>query len=1045
MKKLMNIYVDKLSLWRILFVLIAIGINSVCSNLAIYADAYLYLDTIGTILITYCAGIFPGIIAAMFSSILGGIFDGGSLYFAILNILVAIVVYIFTYKGWMKKFINVILLVLILSLIGGLIGTLIEFLLNGYESTVSSYESINFISKNTGITEIPSLFIIKYILELLDKGISFAIALLIAHFIPKRIKKAMWDRALGKETEFDIKYEESDINEVRSIHSKTVAMLIGGVVLLTIVMGIISVTIYLRSAREEHIEVANGAVAMTSDLIDPEKIDEYIEKGHSLEEYKQIENSMYIIRKNTPNIEYLYVYKIEDDGCRVVFDLNTNDVRASEPGDMQPFDKSFSEYIPKLKRGEEIDPIETNDTYGWLITVYQPIFDEEGNCVCYVGCDVSMKDITIYVSNFILRVIMVFSSFFALILAFGIFTTVGTHRVIEKQYSLLLNAREKADRANITKSRFLANMSHEIRTPINTIMGMNEMILREDINTSHKEYTDAILGYANDIKVSSDLLLSIINDILDLSKIESGKMELIEDEYNTKDMLRSVISMVEVRSKESKLTFDKEIDENLPKKLYGDAGKIKQVVLNLLTNAVKYTEKGGFKLVITVIEKDDERVRIKISVKDTGIGIKPEDKDKLFSAFKRLEEKKNNAIQGTGLGLDISKKFVELMGGELECESVYGEGSEFFFELEQKIIDGSPIGKYKDEQVKHDYKKYIPQFVAPEGKVLVVDDNKMNLMVIKGLLKATQINVTTVTGGRECLDMLAKEHFDIVLLDHMMPEMDGLETIAKIREDDEAIPVIALTANAATDGGTFYKGYGFTDYLAKPVNGPVLERMMKEYLPAKIAKDPNMVGFEEDADEKLPKEYLWLNEVEGISVYNGLKYCGSEDAFIRSITSFYESLKDNADLIEKAYKENDIKTYTIKVHSLKSSARIIGAADLSKLAKELEDAGNDENMSFIDDNTNTLLKMYREYADKLKNLEVESEDESKEMISEDELAGAYDAIKELVDQMDYDGMEMLLEEVGGYRLPKKDQEFFKEIEKNLKKLDWEKLEELLQS
>ncbi|MCR5581877.1 MAG: hybrid sensor histidine kinase/response regulator, partial [Pseudobutyrivibrio sp.] len=336
----------------------------------------------------------------------------------------------------------------------------------------------------------------------------------------------------------------------------------------------------------------------------------------------------------------------------------------------------------------------------------------------------------------LMAVRVLISALIALLIGVSVWR-VMTNTIIRRQYKEIQAAKEEAERANSAKSRFLANMSHEIRTPINTIIGMDEMILRENARGVPKPYFLSMMNYAIDIRSASDTLLGLINDILDLSKIESGKMHLVEQEYDLAEQLRSIVKMIRVRSNQKELDFTLDIDENLPKKLYGDVGKIKQVVLNLLTNAVKYTEEGGFVLKVSLESKDDKKCKILYSVKDTGIGVKPEDMDKLFSAFERLDELKNSGIQGTGLGLDISRQFAELMGGKLWCESVYKEGSNFLFTLEQQIVDGTPMGEFEEEGDIAPKGPYAPLFVAPDAEILVVDDSPMNLTVIKGLLRET--------------------------------------------------------------------------------------------------------------------------------------------------------------------------------------------------------------------------------------------------------------------------------------------------------------------
>ncbi len=416
----------------------------------------------------------------------------------------------------------------------------------------------------------------------------------------------------------------------------------------------------------------------------------------------------------------------------------------------------------------------------------------------------------------------------------------------QKEYEtkVLILEKEAANHANKAKSNFLANMSHEIRTPMKAIIGMDEMILRES-----KE--QRVLRYATDIQSAGRTLLSIINDILDLSKIESGKMELIPVEYDFASVLNDIVNMTMKKAQDKGLVYELEVEPDIPSVLRGDEIRIRQIILNLTNNAIKYTSEGKVSIHIGF---DRSGNRLSVRVADTGMGIRPEDLDKLFSSFQRLDETKNRNIEGTGLGLNITKQLTEMMGGTIAVESEYGEGSVFTATIVQEIVDDTPIGSYNDrlDRSQAEKEEFRPQLIAPEARVLIVDDNEMNLEVITALMSDTRMKITTAASGAECLDILKDRAFDIILLDQMMPGMSGTRTLEIIREKHlaDVTPIIALTADAIVGARDQYIREGFSDYLSKPVMYSELEEVLLKFIDKRLLLTEEQLKEEAAARER---------------------------------------------------------------------------------------------------------------------------------------------------------------------------------------------------
>ena len=529
--------------------------------------------------------------------------------------------------------------------------------------------------------------------------------------------------------------------------------------------------------------------------------------------------------------------------------------------------------------------------------------------------------------------------------------------IIEKKNEELQIAEKEANAANMAKSEFLARMSHEIRTPINAVMGMDELILRETKD-------DSIREYAKDIQGAAQVLLGLVNEILDLSKIESGKMVLDSTEYDVSSMLHDIINMIAVRAKAKNLEFNIQIANDLPSVLFGDDTKLRQIFINLLSNAVKYTHKGSITLRVSG-EAVGEMLRMHVSVQDTGIGIRKEDMPKLFEAFERIEEKRNRSIEGTGLGMNITILLLDMMGSKLDVESEYGKGSTFSFTVEQRIIHNTPIGDFEAQyRKKMEQKKEEKRLYAPGRKILVVDDNEMNRKVFSALLKESGIQVTEAEGGHVGLSLASQNTYDLIFLDHMMPEMDGVETLHALRElvnnPNDKTPIIALTANAIVGAREFYKREGFDGYLSKPILMKDLAKIICENISGAkmVAKEEEPAQGEKIAEkhEKEIEQSSILAPVEDFDWEVALRHCMNEKVlqtilrkFCHNIPKEIDTLTEMLHAIEVSGADNEeaVDAYRIHIHGLKSSLATIGNLRLSEIAKELEMAAKESDTEVI--------------------------------------------------------------------------------------------------
>lgn len=596
----------------------------------------------------------------------------------------------------------------------------------------------------------------------------------------------------------------------------------------------------------------------------------------------------------------------------------------------------------------------------------------------------------------------------------------------------------EAEEAARAKDDFLANMSHEIRTPMNAIMGMVELALRNnDLPKGEEEYL-------NEIQAAGEDLLSIIDDILDVTRIGSGNLEITEEDYEITSIVHDVANMIQVMLGDKEVVLKVKIDPSIPVRLKGDGVRIKQIMMNLLGNAVKYTEKGWILLEVTGERMADEpgKLRLGVAVSDSGIGIPQEQIEDLFTEFKQANSRRNRNAGGSGLGLAICRKLLELMRGTIEAESEVGKGSRFAFSLPQTIVEDTPCldqdkvltgsevvsekGTLRGAQIRKK-ENFQTSFTAPEARILIVDDNKVNLKVAEGLLRPYQMKVDTADSGGRAIEKIQGKEYDLVFMDHMMPKMDGVDAAKIIRELDDPyykqLPIVALSANAVRGAKEMFLEAGMNDFVPKPIEMRVMDRVLRRWLPAdKIhtmkeeAEKQEQKEEPEKASEAAKETDPTLWKLEGIDVTVGIGYSGEDVELYREILSdFMDSIEEKSGMIEKALEQHDIETYTIEVHSLKSLSRSIGAVELSDLAKELEGCGKNGEWEPIEARTPLLLTMYRRLYDQIRPYHTVDKGKSeKKSFDTEEVLSLLRELYESMEQYDSIRGEELVEKLSAY-------------------------------
>ncbi len=721
------------------------------------------------------------------------------------------------------------------------------------------------------------------------------------------------------------------------------------------------------------------------------------------------------------------------------------------------------------------------------------------------------------------------------------------------KYQVSLTNMELRKTSNM-KSDFLANMSHEIRTPMNAVIGMAEMALREDVSPAAREYI-------GQIKSSGQTLLTIINDILDFSKIESGKMDISDVEYEPMSMINDVsnIIMTRIGSKDLDLTVD--VNPNLPSGLYGDNIRIKQVLVNLANNAVKFTDAGNVNLKIDFLQISEDEIELYVAVADTGRGIRESDMNRLFQSFQQLDSKRNRNVEGTGLGLAISRQLVALMRGKIHVDSEYGKGSTFSFVIPQKVTDSSyavekvaknlvaagliqseytarelamdmeklgvtyerleseeDLGRVKDhnagylfveqplftEAVQY-FLKLNPDvcgvllanyravrsydmanlrvvkkplyilglsnifngkeeigsvsfmeaedfdFTAPKAEILVVDDNAINLTVVKGLLNPLKMKIDTALSGKDAVLMTTDKRYDIIFMDHMMPEMDGVETTRVIRRllgNNGQVPIIALTANAVEGTAEMFINEGMNDFVTKPIEMRVIISKLHKWLPPeKIEKNRdkkmNAVRLNANRDNKASQTTTDIS-IEGLDVKRAMEFLGNENLFWSVLKEYYRVIDKKCAMIQEYEQKEQWKEYTVEVHALKSASKQIGALDLAQVAEQMEAAGNAGNAALIHKITPGMLEEYMFYKGILAPYFVKQEEEqSGRAAKSDEMSVLFGEMKEAMENLDMDAMEKVIKDMGQYSYSDAQRDIFEKLKNAVEDIDTERCEEIL--
>ena len=720
-----------------------------------------------------------------------------------------------------------------------------------------------------------------------------------------------------------------------------------------------------RAIQQRMLDIANCA----SGSVNGDALEKLTEADVGSAVYNDIYNTLAVFRDNV-ELEYVYCIRSAGEG-RFIFTMDLDLYTPASFGDSV----KYTEALARAGAGTAaVDEVPYSDAWGTFYSAYSPVKNSAGKVAGIIAVDFSAAWFDAQLSSQTRSTIVGYIVILLLSLLVAAVLSLITVRPFVRMHEELLKEKVHAESANRAKSDFLANMSHEIRTPINTMLGMNELILREDRrarnaasdgNPAVSEALANIGAYASDVENAGNNLLAIVNDILDFSKIEAGRVDLVEAPYQLNSLLNDLSNMVFFKAQSNGLEYVVDVDPTIPDELCGDGQRVRQVLVNLLNNAVKYTEKGSVRLTIRGEKQGDGALLLTAIVRDTGIGIREEDMGKLFTRFQRLEMERNNTVEGTGLGLAITQRLLEMMGGSIAVESEYGKGSVFTITLPQKIVSQAPVGDFQARFMANvaEAAAYQESFRAPSARILIVDDTRMNLTVAVALLKNTQMQIDTATCGADAISMAEATQYDVILMDQRMPEMDGTEALRRIRALEggasQNTPVVCLTADAVVGAKERYLAEGFSDYLTKPIDSHALEKTLIRYLPrAKVerirpepeAPSPAADGAEDGFD---------FLRAGGVDPQAGLRYCQGDEALYRTLLAEYaRGEAEKADILEGSLAEEDWKRYAIHVHAIKSASKMIGAQALSDLAAALESAADAGDGRTVRANHESMMAKY---------------------------------------------------------------------------------------